>query len=63
MEFGLDQLRYELSRHVETARTCLNLVADRLEAKFHYAILVADRFEAGRRQVREHRLCVSNLTA
>ena len=51
MEFGLDQLRtglrpgssrLELSRHVEIARTCSNLVADRFEAKFHYAILVAD---------------------
>ena len=51
MEFGLDQLRtglrpgssrLELSRHVEIARTCSNLVADRFEAKFHYTILVAD---------------------
>jgi len=51
MEFGLDQLRtglrprssrFELSRHVEIVRTCSNLVADRFEAKFHYAILVAD---------------------
>ena len=25
---------------------CSKLVADRFEAKFHYAILVADRFEA-----------------
>jgi len=61
MEFGLDQLRtglrsgsskFELSRHVESveiARTCSNLVADRFEAKFHYAILVADRSEAGSR--------------
>ena len=47
MEFGLDQLRtglrpgssrFELSRHVEIARTCSNLVADRFKAKFHYAI-------------------------
>jgi len=47
MEFGIDQLRtglrpgssrLELSRHVEIARTCSNLV----EAKFHYTILVAD---------------------
>ena len=46
-EFGLDQLRtgmrlgssrFELSRHVGIARTCSNLVADRFEAKFHYAI-------------------------
>jgi len=44
---GADQLwtclrpassRFELSRHVEIARTCSNLVADRLEARFHYAI-------------------------
>ena len=51
MEFGLDQLRtglrpgssmFELSRHVEIARTCSNLVADRFVAKFHYATLVAD---------------------
>ena len=51
MEFGLDQLRtglrpglsrVELSQHVEIARTCSNLVADRFEAKFHYSILVAD---------------------
>ena len=51
MEFGLDQLRIglrpgsnrlELSRHVEIARTCSNLVADRFEAKFHYAILAVD---------------------
>ena len=51
MEFGLDQLRiglrpgsstFELSRHIEIARTCSNLVADRFEAKFHYAIPVAD---------------------
>ena len=46
MEFGLDQLRtglrpgssrFEQSRHVEIARTCSKLVADRFEAKFHYA--------------------------
>jgi len=56
MEFGLDQLRtglrpgssrFELSRHVEIARTCSSLVADRFEAKFHYAILVADLQPAG----------------
>jgi len=55
-EFGLDQLRtglrpgssrFELSRHVQIARTCSNLVTDWFEAKFHHAILVADRFEAG----------------
>jgi len=45
MEFGLDRAaanrsatRFELSRHVEIARTCSNLVADRFAAKFHYAI-------------------------
>jgi len=43
--------RFELSQHVEIARTCSKLVADRFEAKFHYAILVADRYEAGCRQV------------
>jgi len=51
MEFGLDQLltglrpgssRLEVSRHVEIVLTYSNLVADRFEAKFHYAILVAD---------------------
>jgi len=62
MEFGVDQLRtglrpglsrLELSQHVEIARTCSNLVADRFEArfyyaaKFHYAILVADLQRAG----------------
>ena len=60
MEFGLGHLRtglqpgssrFELFRHVEIARTCSNLIADRFEAKFHYAILVADRSEAGRRPV------------
>jgi len=44
MEFGLDQLRtgvrpgssrFELSRHVEIARTCSNLVADRFEANIN----------------------------
>jgi len=63
MEFGLAQLRtglrpgssrFELSRHVTIARTCStsNLVGDRFEAKFCYAILVTDRFKACRRQVR-----------
>ena len=51
MEFGLDQLRtglqpgssrFKLSRHVQIARPYSNLVPDRFEAKFHYAILVAD---------------------
>ena len=46
-----DSSRFELSRRVEIARTCSNMVADRFEAKFHYAILVADRSEAGRRPV------------
>ena len=62
MEFGLDQLRtglrpgssrFELSRHDEIARTCSNLVTDRFEAKFRYAIMVAERSEAGRRPVAE----------
>ena len=35
---NMSTTRFELSRHVEIARTCSNLVADRLEAKFHYAI-------------------------
>jgi len=30
--------RFELSRHVEIARTCSNLVADRFEANFHHAL-------------------------
>jgi len=56
MEFGLTQLgtglrpgpsSLELSRHVEIARTCSNLVAERFEDKFHYAIGYP-----GRRQVR-----------
>jgi len=45
MEFGLDQLRTGLrlgSSCLDIARTCSNLVADRFEAKFHYAVLVAD---------------------
>ena len=57
MEFGLDQLRtglrpvsskFQLSRHVEIALTWSQVP---FEAKFHYAILVADRSEAGRRPV------------
>ena len=67
MEFGLDQLRtglrpgssrFELSRHVEIARTCSNLVADRFEAKSHYAILVVDRSEE---LVAELLACASSL--
>jgi len=64
MEFGLDQLRtwFELSRHVQIARTCSNLVADPFKAKFHYAILVADRFEADHRQLGADLLaCASSL--
>ena len=40
---------FAAARHVEIARTCSNLVAvaDRFEAKFHYAILVADLQRAG----------------
>ena len=45
MEFGLDRLRTGL----RPGRGSSNLVADRFEAKFHYAILVADKLEAGRR--------------
>jgi len=30
--------RFELSRRVEIARTCSKLVAERFEAKFHYAV-------------------------
>jgi len=57
MEFGLDQLRtglrpgssrFELSRHVEIARTCSNLVADRFAAGLNQIPL---RYP-GRRQVR-----------
>jgi len=70
MEFGLDQLRtgvrpgssrFELSRHVEIARTCSNLVADQFEAKFHYAILVADRSDAGLRPASSCQLAASEL--
>jgi len=70
MEFGLDHAaanrsatRFELSRHVEIARTCSNLVADRFEAKFHYANLVADRSEAGRRPVADLLARASSLLA
>ena len=58
MEFGLEQLqtglrpglnRFELSGHAEIARICSNLVTHWFKAKFRYAILVTDRFEAGRR--------------
>ena len=65
MEFGLDQLQTDLrpgssrsvlSRHVEIARTCTNLVTDRFETKFHYAIwsqtgskLVADLLPRARK--------------
>jgi len=72
MEFGLDQLRtglrpvlsrFELPRRVEIARSSSNLVADRFKAKFHYAILVADRSEAGRRPVAELLARASSLLA
>ena len=72
MEFGLDQLRtglrpgtsrFQLSRHIEIAGTCSNLVAVRFEAKFHYAILVADRSEAGRRPVADLLARASSLLA
>jgi len=71
MEFGLDQLRtglrkgssrFELSRrHAKIARTCSNLVADRFEAKFHYAILVADKSDARRRPASSCELAASEL--
>jgi len=72
MEFGLDQLRtglrpvssrFELSRHIEIDRTCSNLVADRFEAEFHYAILIADRSESGRRPVGDLLARTSSLLA
>jgi len=72
MEFGLDQLRtglrpgssrFELSGHVEIARTCSNLFADRFEAKFHYVILVADWFEAGSGPVADLLARASSLLA
>ena len=55
MEFGLDQLRTGLrpgSSYLDMSiqldvRTCSNLVADWFQAKFHYAILVADLQRAG----------------
>ena len=31
-------IMFKLSLHVEIARTCSKLVADRFEAKFHYAV-------------------------
>jgi len=74
MEFGLGQLqtglrpgstRFELSRHVEIARTCSNLVADRFEAKFEIPLryLVTDRSEAGRRPVADLLARASSLLA
>ena len=82
MEFGFEprsatsfeQVRaistHELSRHVKIALTCSKLVADRFEAKFHYAIwfeagskLVADRFEAGRGPVADLLARASSLLA
>ena len=47
MEVGLDQLRTGLRPGsnrfaLSTCRESSNLLADRLEAKFHYVILVAD---------------------
>jgi len=46
--------RFELSGHVEIARTISKLVADRFEEKFHYAIwsqtdskLIADLSQTG----------------
>jgi len=47
MEFGLDQLRtgrrpFEQVQAISLCRDSSNLVADRFEAKLHYAVLVAD---------------------
>jgi len=49
MEFGFEPsaTRFDQVRAIST----WNLVADRFEAKFHYAILVANRSGAGRRPV------------
>jgi len=72
IQFGLDPLRtglrpgssrFDLSQHVEIAQTCSNLVADRFEAKFRYAILVEDRSEAGRRHVADLLARASSLLA
>jgi len=53
MEFGLDQLRtrFEQVRAISTCRDSSNLVADRFEAKYHYAIWSQTGSEAGRRPV------------
>jgi len=45
------------------ARTCSKLAADRFEAKFHYAILVANRFEAGSKLIADMFEPASNLSA
>jgi len=68
MEFSFepvcDQLRAGSSYlDVAIARTCWKLVADRIEAKFYYAILlVADRFEAGSKLVADRFESASNLS-
>ena len=55
--------RFELPRHVEITRTCSNLVADRFEAKFHYAIQLASWFEAGSKLITDKFETASNLSA
>jgi len=48
MEFSFE-LVCDQVRAISTCQDRSNLVADRFEAKFYYAVLVADRLEAGRR--------------
>jgi len=55
--------RFELSGHVEIARICWKLIVDRFEAKFHYAILVADSFKAGSKLIADRFEPASNLSA
>ena len=56
LEFGLSS-----SSLAATCRDSSNLVAVRFEAEFHYAILVADRSEAGRRPASLCYLAASEL--
>jgi len=79
MEFGFEPVceqvglrpgssRFELSRHVEIARTCSNLVADWFAAglsqiPLRYPGRSADRFEAGRRPVADLLARASSLLA
>ena len=48
---SLSATKFEQVRAISTCQDSSNLVADRFEGKFHYAILVADRSETGRRPV------------